>query len=130
MDCVNYLSATTIQPLSRMYLCQLDYIHCYQAPPAIQKVRHRLIPYHDVLFTPDNELKLLLHQNGEFIRNIIFNMTVVHYRIPYIDCTILYINCNPSKTIVFSTVQFGNNKKDLDVLQQFGNNKKDLNNLR
>ena len=112
-----------------MYLCQLDYIKYYQAPPAMQKVRRHLIPCHGVLSTPDNESKFLLHQNGEFIRSIIFNMTVVHYQIPYIDCTIPYIDCTPSKTIVSITVQFGNNK-NLDALQQFGNSKKNLNVLR
>ena len=86
----------------------------------MQKVQHHLIPYHNVISTPDNESKLLLHQNGEFIRNIIFNMKQIHYQIQYIDCTIPYISCTPSKAIIFSTVQFGNNKKDLSVLKQSG----------
>ena len=47
---------------------------------------------------------------------------VVHYQTPYIDS-------NPSKTIVSGTIQFGNNK-NLDGLRQFGNNKKDLNVLQ
>ena len=131
-----------------MYLCRLDYLHCYQAPPTIQKVQPALhyntienascpVPYHNGLLastaqhycllnvilpqdtiytklsTPDNESKLLLHQNGEFIRNIIFNMTMLHYQIPYIDCT-------PSNTFVFSIVKFSDNKKDLDDLRQSG----------
>ena len=133
MDYVSYLVATTIQSVARMYFSCLDYIHCYQAPPVIQKVQpavhyytiqnaHCPIPYHNgplastarydclldvilpqgaiyiVLSTPDNESKLLLHQNGEFICNIIFNMARLHYLIPYIDCT------PPKTVVVFSTV--------------------------
>ena len=109
MDCVNYLAATTIQSVTRMHLCQLDYIRCYQAPPAIQMVQHQPMPNHDVLSTPSNESKLLVHHNMEFISNIIFNMKQVQYQIQYIFCT-------PSKIIVSSTVQVGNNK-NFDVPQ-------------
>ena len=35
MDYINYLAATTIQSVARMYLCRLNYIHCYQVPPKI-----------------------------------------------------------------------------------------------
>ena len=57
----------------------------YQAPTAIQKVQTAV----------HNESKLLIHQNGDFICKVIFNMAQLHYQIPYINCT-------PPKTVVFN----------------------------